>query len=221
MELTFQLSDERSRLSMTMRPEEFDGRPGLDEIRFDGINEPVASETAALVGWLLLAPFVSQRLRFSVKVARPLVNRIVTTWGAPIEIGPANDEPARFPPRTGSLIIAPDGDPEWTVETTRADQPVYRLAVAPLNASGTSIAGANISAKSNITLLGQGLVPLNVTHLLALALIHADFLGIASLVVPANAIDAPPPMKRLTDVDPVVAWRELLKAAGFNLRVEG
>ncbi|HEX6929098.1 MAG TPA: hypothetical protein VF267_07610 [Gammaproteobacteria bacterium] len=219
MELTFKLSGERSRFGIGFTLDEFDGSPGLEQAWFDGINEPVTPDAAVLAGWLLAAPFVSQRLRLSCKPSRLLVNRIAATWGAPIEIGPVDDKPARFPARTGTLFVMPAGSGEPDSAGSRSDQPAYRLRQLPLNASGTIYAGPEISIRTNVSLLGQGLVPASFAQLVAPALIYADFLGIADLVVPREAIDVPPPMKRSSDTDPLASWRELLKAAGFNLRV--
>ncbi|HEX6929640.1 MAG TPA: hypothetical protein VF267_10340 [Gammaproteobacteria bacterium] len=217
MELKFKLSGDRSRFVIDFKCDEFDGHPGLDRIWFDGINEPVSPDVAALAAWVLVAPFVSQKLRFSERPSRLLVNRMLAIWGAPLEIGPVDDDPARFPPRAGTLHILATGGEVWAV--TRQDQPAYRMRQLPLNSSGTTYAGPDISVKTNITLLGQGLVPVSFAHLVAPALVYADFLGIADIVVPRVAIDVPPPMKRTAETDPIAAWRELLKAAGFNLRV--
>lgn len=220
MKVDFRIDDQRSRLVVTPELEAFDGDPGLDEIFFDGINEPISTEALAVVSWVLLSGFVSRRFAWRKPVARPLVNEMVRQWGSALEMGPAEESPKPFPERAGSLIIG-IADDDTAANFRDAAAPVYYLRPTSLAASGTIFEGGDIRAKSNARILGNGLVTEEFPVLIATGLVFADFLGISDLCVSRDRIDAFAPRKVARESDSVPGWRELLKHAGFNLRVEG
>lgn len=219
MIVDYEMDPDRARLAVLPRPELFDGDPGLDRIFFDGVNEPIAAEVLTLAAWIMLSPCVSRRFISRKPVVRPLVNQIVKQWGAAIEVGPAEEKPRAFPQRAGSLVVEPAGNKAPEDAPAAAGNPVYTLKIASLSASGTVFEGGVIRAKSNARLLGNGVSNREFPSLIATALVYADFLGIADIWVHRTEIDAFAPRKVAVEPDPVPGWRELLKHAGFNLRV--
>lgn len=221
MKVQYQYCKERGRLCIRVTPEQFDGDPGLREIFFDGINEPLSGDALGLAAWLLLGRFVSRRMEFAIPVTLPLANRVVTAWGGALELQPIHDTPGRFPPRTGSMVVnTGTALDDYGVDNVVAS-PVYQFAILPMGGSGTSYAAGDVRAKTNVALLGQGVSGPGFGGVLATALVYADFLGISDLVVGSASIDGHPPAKVATEVDRRAAWRDLLKHAGFNLRVAG
>lgn len=221
MKVQYHYGRERGRLCIRFTPEPFDGDPGLREIFFDGINEPLSGDALGLAAWLLLGRFVSRRMAFPKPLTLPLANQIVKTWGSTLELQPVDDEPGRFPPRAGSLVVEAGAGPDEAVVNEVAVSPVYRFAMLPMGGSGTSYAAGSVQARTNVPLLGQGVNGPGFGGVLASAVVYADFLGISDVIVGGASIDGHPPAKVATGANRGAVWRDLLKHAGFNLRVVG
>lgn len=218
MRINYKLDAKRSRFCIDIKTEGYDAQPGLTGIWFDGINEPPDPDAAALAVWILMAPFVSQKIRFPNKVSRLLHNSMVKTWQGNIDIGEAHDETARFPERVGSLYVKAGDKYDVNDYKRKPEQPVYELELLPLNASNTSYAGKSIKVKTNAVLLGNGLTDNAFSGLLAAAVLYADFSGVLNIVMPEELMIGAPACRKGGGQDPVLAWGELLRAAGFDLK---
>lgn len=218
MRISYKLDAKQSRFCVGIEPEDFDARPGLGGIWFDGINEPINPDAAALAAWILVAPYVSQKIRFPNRISRLLLNSMAATWPGNIDIGEAHDEDDRFPARVGSLYIKVSAMHAINGSKESTGQPVYELEMLPLNANGSSYAGKSIKVKTNAGLLGNGLTDNVFPGLLASAVLYADFFGILHIIMPEALMVAAPRCGKGDGQDSVLAWGELLKAAGFILK---
>lgn len=220
MIVKYHYSDSRGQFRIACRPESFDGDPGLGEVVFDGINEKLAADTVGLASWMLLGRFVSSRLTLPEAISLPLSERIRKDWGGSLALAPVNDQPARLPERVGSLLIAAgESDVSPALEAAAGDGPVYRFRILSPGGSGTLYEGGRVAAKTNVSLLGQGVNGPGVGGTLAAAMLYADFLGVSDLILPVAAVDCGPPTRAPARQGAAQAWRELIKHAGFNLRV--
>ena len=152
MRVRYFYSRDRSRLYLSATAEEFDGRPLLQTVWFEGVNGELNHEAVCLAAWLIFAPFVSYRLKFEKPVLRPLVDQIVRTWGAPLEIMQVDEQPKAYPKRQGSLVIVSPYASADQLMKACVTQPIYQLEELPLSASGTVFLNNRIQFKSNVRL---------------------------------------------------------------------
>jgi hypothetical protein len=222
MIVNYDYAKERGRLTLHTRPESFDGDPGIEGIFLDGINETLSRDAVGLAAWMFLGRFASWRLALPEPISLPLADRIKRQWGGSLALQPVDDKPARFPQRVGSLLIAAGESADQSdLDPAAFDGPIYHFHLLPAGGSGTLYEGGRVLAKTNIGLIGQGVNGPGIGGTLAAAMLYADFLGISNLVLPGAAIDCGPPTKAPARQAPPEAWRELIKHAGFNLRVVG